>query len=115
MLLVTFKKYTSLAQKDIIEYETNRKYAGTSFTDVTQVISNIYVEMFGRKVSIKEDYIRNDASIKQDELGRKGQVRKEIAKYFGDQQDRVRDDSESKRGFRANVEIDVKLDKLYRN
>lgn len=113
MLLVTLKKYTFFAQEDIIEYETNRKYAGTSFTDATQVISNIYAEMFGGKISIREDYIKNDASIKRDELGRQGQVCKEIAKYFANQQDRVRNDSESKSGFRANVEIDVKPDKLY--
>lgn len=67
--------------------------------------------MFGREVNIERKILGNVGTNGRDELGRQGQVRKEINKYFGDQQDRVRDDSESKRGFRTNVEIDVKLDK----
>ena len=88
--------YTSFVQEDIIRYETDRHFEGTSFEEFSEYEQRAFLKGFGREVHIESNYGYDSGRNAGNGLGSKKQVRSNIRINFENEQNGSRSDSESR-------------------
>jgi len=88
--------YTSFVQEDIIRYETDRHFEGTSFEEFSEYEQRAFYKGFGREVHIESNYGYDSGRNAGNGLGSKKQVRSNLRINFENEQYGSGSDSESR-------------------
>lgn len=88
--------YTTFAQEEIIEYETDREYEGVSFEEQSRFVEHFIKKNFGREITIVSNDGYNHGRNAGNGLGNKAQVRNNLRINFENEQDGSGSNSESR-------------------